>query len=138
MWAQKWLRREITQDINLNPDVLFWELRQSVLSDNYQVDSRRVVEFHLQGAPQDRRYYWLVFEHGDVDVCVKNPGHEVDLWVTSSLWVLVELWLGHISLSEAIGDESIRLDGDTKAVATFGTWITGSPMAKYGRLPAAV
>ncbi len=137
MWAQKWLRREITDDKNLDSDVLFWELRQSILSQAHQVDSRRVVEFQLQGVPTDRRFYWLVFENDDVDVCVKNPGHEVDLWVASSIRTLVELWLGHVSLSNAIGDESIRLDGDTKEVATFSTWYTCSPMAKYGRMPAA-
>lgn len=31
-WAQKWLRREITDDENLDPDVLMWELRQISLS----------------------------------------------------------------------------------------------------------
>ncbi len=137
MWAQKWLRREITDDKNLDPDVLFWELRQSILAQNHQVDSRRVVEFQLQGVPTDRRFYWLVFENDDVDVCVKNPGHEVDLWVSTSIRTLVELWLGHVSLSSAIGDDSIQLDGDTKEVATFSTWYTCSPMAKYGRMPAA-
>ena len=117
--------------------MLFWELRQSILSDNHQVEGRRVVEFQLQDVPSNRRFYWLVFEADDVDVCVKNPGHEVDLWVTSSIRTLVELWLGHVRLSGAIGNESIRLDGDTKEVATFSTWFTCSPMAKYGRMPAA-
>lgn len=137
MWAQKWLRREITSDKNLDPDVMFWELRQSILSDNHKVKTRRVVEFQLQGVPSNRRFYWLVFEKDEVDICVKNPGHEVDLWVTSSMRTLVELWLGHVTLSEAITDESLRLDGSVKEVATFSTWFTSSPMAKYGRMPAA-
>ena len=137
MWAQKWLRREITSEKNLDPDELFWELRQSILSDNHKVETRRVVEFQLQGVPSNRRFYWLVFENDNVDVCVKNPGHEVDLWVATSIRTLVELWLGHTRLSEALRDERIRLDGDTKEVATFSTWYTCSPMAKYGRMPAA-
>jgi len=137
MWAQKWLRREITSDKNLDPDELFWELRQSILSDNHRVDTRRVVEFQLQGVPSNRRFYWLVFDDDNVDVCVKNPGHEVDLWVATSIKTLVELWLGHTRLSEALRDERIRLDGDTNEIATFSTWYTCSPLAKYGRMPAA-
>lgn len=31
-WAQKWLRREITSQKNLDPDAMFWELRQSILT----------------------------------------------------------------------------------------------------------
>ncbi|MCP5074533.1 MAG: helix-turn-helix transcriptional regulator [Rhodobacteraceae bacterium] len=137
MWAQKWLRREITSDKNLDPDAMFWELRQSILMHNHRVENRRVVEFQLQGVPTNRRFYWLVFEMDAVDICTKNPGHEIDLWVTSSMRTLVEIWLGHVSLSEAISEENLQLDGSNKEVATFSTWFSGSPMAKYGRLPAA-
>jgi len=137
LWAQKWLRREITSDHNLDPDTLFWELRRSILGENLHVEERRVVEFKLQGVPTNRRFYWIVFEKKEVDLCVKNPGHEVDLWVDTSIGTLVALWLGHISLSEATESEQIKLDGDRKEVVSFGSWFTGSPMAKYGRLPAA-
>ncbi|MCP5087827.1 MAG: helix-turn-helix transcriptional regulator [Rhodobacteraceae bacterium] len=136
MWAQKWLRREITSDINLDPDAFFWELRQSILTDKHPVEDRRVVEFQLPGAPSERRFYWLVFEDDSIDICVKNPGHDIDLWVTSSMRTLVEIWLGHVTLSAAMGDESIQLDGNKKEIATFSTWFKGSPFAKYGRIPA--
>lgn len=88
-------------------------------------------------ARKKRRFLWLVFDRDDVDICVKNPGHDVDLWITASMRTLVELWLGHVNLSTAIGDESIQLDGDNKEIASFSTWFTCSPFAKYGRLPAA-
>lgn len=137
MWAQKWLRREITDEKNLNPEVLFWELRRTILADKHHVDTRRVVEFQLLQPQKKQRFLWLVFDRDDVDICVKNPGHDVDLWITASMRTLVELWLGHVNLSTAIGDESIQLDGDNKEIASFGTWFTCSPFAKYGRLPAA-
>ena len=133
MWAQKWLRREITSEKNLDPDAMFWELRQSIITDRHRVDGRRVVEFQLSDMPSSRRFYWLVFEGETVDICVKNPGHEVDLWVTAGMRTLVEIWLGHRSLSNAMNDESIRLDGSTREIATFSTWFTSSPFAKYGR-----
>ena len=133
-WAQKWLRREITADKNLDPDAMFWELRRSILSHHGFIEGRRTVEFQLSDVPANRRFYWLVFEGNEVDICVKNPGHEVDLWVAASMRTLVEIWLGHRSLSDAMSDESIRLDGSTKEIATFSTWYVGSPLAKYGRL----
>lgn len=137
-WAQKWLRREIISDKNLDPDVLFWELRRNILADNYLVEQRRVVEFQLQGVPADRRFYWLVFERGDVDICVKNPGYDVNLWVNSKLRTLVELWLGHRKISAAIDDDSLQLDGDAPDVDAFSNWFTCSHFAKVGELPPAV
>jgi DNA-binding HxlR family transcriptional regulator len=136
IWAQKWLRREITDEKNLNPDALFWELRQTIVGHKHFVKNRRTVEFELKGAPPDRGFYWLVFEKGDVDVCTKDPGHEVDLWVSTSMRRMVELWLGHVSLGEAISDETLRLDGSSKEIATFSTWFSCSPLAKYGLLSA--
>jgi len=137
LWAQKWLRREITDSKNLDPDVMFWELRQSILTNHNHINGRRVVEFQLSGMPSDRRFYWLIFEGPEVDICVKNPGHDIDLWVTANMRTLVEIWLGHRKLSETLDDESLRLDGTNREIASFSTWFIGSPLAKYGRLPAA-
>jgi DNA-binding HxlR family transcriptional regulator len=136
-WAQKWLRREIVSDKNLDPDVLFWEMRRNILAANLMVEQRRVVEFHVQGVPVANRFYWLVFEPNDVEVCVKNPGYDVDLWVTSSMRTLVELWLGHRKLAAAIDDESLLLDGSKLEIAGFRNWFTCSHFAKVGALQPA-
>ncbi len=131
-WAQKWLRREITADRNLDPDVLMWELRQTALAADHRVTRRRVVHFHLSDMPAARRLYWLVFEPQDVDICVRDPGYEIDLWVTARLRTLIEIWLGHKTLVAARDDESLRLDGTEAEVRAFGTWFAGSHFAQYG------
>lgn len=121
-WSQDWLRREITDDRNLNPDVLFWELRQLNLAHGKPVENRRVAEFLVTEAKGRRKYYWLVFESGDIDVCHKNPGHEVDLWVTANIRTLVEIWLGHVPLTGAVDDGRLRLDGRPDEIAAFRDW----------------
>jgi DNA-binding HxlR family transcriptional regulator len=136
-WAQKWLRREITSDKNLDSDVLFWEMRRNILAADMVVEQRRVVEFHVQDVPVAKRFYWLVFERDDVDICTKNPGYDVDLWVTSPMRRLVELWLGHRKLSEAKDDGSLQLDGNKAEIDAFGNWFSCSHFAKVGALPPA-
>jgi DNA-binding MarR family transcriptional regulator len=132
-WAQKWLRREITREENLDPDVLMWELRQTILAGGERVAKRRVACFQLDGVPLAKRFYWLVFEPEDVDICVKDPGHEVDLWVRASLKTLVEIWLGHLSLDAALGSGRLQLDGPPKEVAAFRRWYGLSHFAAEGR-----
>ena len=131
-WAQKWLRREITQDENLDPDILMWELRQNFVMAGEALDGRRVACFQLEGVPVARRFYWLVFEGRDVDICAKDPGHEVDIWIFASMRSLVEIWLGHDSLSAAISEGRLRLEGDRKEVAAFRKWFCLSHFAKEG------
>jgi DNA-binding HxlR family transcriptional regulator len=131
-WAQKWLRRDITRDENLDPDVLMWELRQTILKSGEQVEGRRVACFQLDGVPVAKRFYWLVFEGRDVDICVQDPGHEVDLWVRASLRTLVEIWLGHLPLKTAVAEERLHLDGPRREVTAFARWYGLSHFAAEG------
>lgn len=135
-WAQKWLRREITSDENLDPDVLMWELRQVSLLAEAKVERRRVVQFLLSGAPVEKRSYWLVFEPEDTDICVRDPGHDVDLWVTAHIRTLIEIWLGHKTIAAARRDESLRLEGDRGEIKAFTDWFSLSHFAKVGAKPA--
>ncbi|ANK82007.1 MAG: hypothetical protein TEF_15325 [Rhizobiales bacterium NRL2] len=132
-WAQKWLRREITQEANLDPDLLMWELRQSALIADRDVEPRRVVRFHLEGVPAARRFYWLVFEGPEVDMCVRDPGFEVDLWIHAHIRTLVEIWLGHRTIAAARNTGDLELEGDRAEIAAFGEWYALSHFAPAGR-----
>ncbi len=134
-WAQKWLRREITRDENLDPDVLMWELRQISLLAGPGVKKRRVARFLLDGVAMKKRSYWLVFEPEDTEVCVRDPGYEVDLWITAHIRTLIEIWLGHRTILDARRDESLRLEGPRAEVEAFADWFALSHFAKPGSTP---
>lgn len=127
-WAQRWLRNDLTQAENLDPDLLMWDVRRSVTRDGLPADRRFVVLFQFSDMPANRRRYWLVFEPNDVDLCIKDPGYEVDLYVSSHLRSLVEIWLGHLSIAEAL-----QLDGAPKDAKAFTAWFALSIHAKAGR-----
>jgi DNA-binding HxlR family transcriptional regulator len=135
-WAQKWLRREITDDRHLDPDVLMWEIRRAAIDADRPVEDRRVVRFELTGQPPERRFYWLVFEPGAVDICVRDPGHELDLWITATLRTLVEIWVGHRGLDAALGDGRLRLDGSPAELRAFRTWFRLSHFAGSDERPS--
>ncbi len=136
-WAQKWLRREIVSHKNLDPDILMWELRRAALNAERPVDRRRVARFQLDGVPVAQRFYWLVFEPDDVDICLRDPGYEVDLWIASSLRTLVEVWLGHRPLTGAVEDGGLRLDGSRSEIEAFRDWFVLSHFAPAGALQSA-
>jgi DNA-binding HxlR family transcriptional regulator len=136
-WAQKWLRREITRDKNLDPDVLMWELRQTVIGAERKVEKRRVVQFQLAGVTVAKRFYWLVFEPDDVDICIRDPGYEIDLWINAPIRVLVEIWLGHITIAKARRDGTLKLDGSPAQIKAFPIWFSLSHFAAAGRDEAA-
>ena len=135
-WSQDWLRRDITAERNLNPDVLFWELRQLNIAHGKPVESRRVAEFLVTEASGRQKYYWLVFEPDDIDVCHKDPGHAVDLWVTAHIRSLVEVWLGHVPLARALDEGRVTLDGPPGEIAAFRDWFMLSHFSRRLLRPA--
>ncbi|MGH7091294.1 MAG: winged helix-turn-helix transcriptional regulator [Stellaceae bacterium] len=136
LWAQRWLRSELVDAANLDPDLLMWDIRRNVLLKSRPGDGRYVAEFQLSGVPISRRRYWLVFEPGHVDLCYKDPGFEVGLIVAASLRALTEIWLGHLGLDQALRDGRLRLDGSRRDVAAFRAWFALSLFAPAGKAPS--
>ena len=132
VWAQRWMRHDLTGPANLNPDLLMWDIRRTVRNPIRPGGRRFVTEFHLAGAPPRQQCWWLVFEPEAADSCYKNPGFAVDLLVETSLRALTQIWLGHISLDRALREDRLRLDGSRQDVAAFRSWFVLSPFAPVG------
>ena len=102
------------------------------MSSKAEVKSRRVVEIRLTDTEATKRLYWMVFEGCEIDLCKKDPGYEIDLWVTASVQELVRVWMGHIKLSDAIDIGRISLHGSRKEVEDFSVWFKGSGFQEVG------
>lgn len=133
VWAQQWMREDLVAQENLDPDLLMWDIRRTVSHGRAPVAHRFVTQFQFSGVPVSRRRYWLLFEHGDVDLCVKDPGFEPDLYVSSHIRDMVRVWLGHTPLDRALRDETIRLDGSRDDMRSFRDWFALSLFAPAGQ-----
>ncbi|HRO10604.1 helix-turn-helix domain-containing protein [Amaricoccus sp.] len=131
-WAQRWLRHDLVNPANLDPDLLMWDIRRNVVARFPSHGRRYVVEFDLSGVPVRKRRYWLVAEKDYVDLCYKPPGFEVDLFVSAALAVLTQVWLGHLSIDGALADGRLRLDGGRKDLSAFRAWFVLSSFAPFG------
>lgn len=136
VWAQRWLRHDLVDTANLDSDLLMWDIRRNVAAKSPPRAGRYVVEFRLSGVPVSRRRYWLVFERGAVDLCYRNPGFEIDLFVEANLRVLTQIWLGHIPIAQAVRGGRLRLDGSRGDVGAFRSWFALSIFAPAARQPA--
>jgi DNA-binding HxlR family transcriptional regulator len=135
LWAQRWLRHDLVETANLDPDLLMWDIRRNVAAHAPPRDRRYVAEFQLSGVPISRRRYWLVFERGIVDLCYRNPGFDIDIFIEASLRVLTQIWLGHLPIERALRDGQLQLDGSRRDIAAFRKWFALSMFAAAGREP---
>jgi DNA-binding HxlR family transcriptional regulator len=135
LWAQRWLRHDLVDTANLDSDLLMWDIRRNVLRKSPPREGRYVAEFRLSGVPISRRRYWLVLETGAVDLCYRNPGFDVDLFVEAGLRVLTQIWLGHVQIDQAIRDGRLGLDGSRDDIRAFRSWFVLNMFAPAGREP---
>jgi hypothetical protein len=81
--------------------------------------------------------YWLLIEPTDVSVCLKDTGFDVDVIVTSDVMTFYQVWLGRLSLVNAVRRKLVYLDGAPTDIRAFPTWFTWSPMADSVRAALA-
>jgi DNA-binding HxlR family transcriptional regulator len=133
-WGARWAFGEPRPN-ELDPIVLLWWMRRRVRQE--RIGRRRVViQFDFRGGP--RQGYWLLIEPNDVSVCLKHPGHEIDVLVTADIMAFYRVWLGRSTLAEAVRRDQVRLDGTPADIGAFPQWFAWSPMADAVRaaLPA--
>ena len=136
-WGQRWTARVDRR--NLDPGLLIWNMRRRVRRERLP-GHRVVVRFRFEGAaPRYRgpRVFWLILERGEVDLCVTDPGHEVDLHVEAELAALARVWLGDASFESALRARQIRLLGPRALARDFPSWWLLSPFARVPRLGTA-
>jgi hypothetical protein len=58
-----------------------------------------------------------------VDLCLKDPGYEVDLRVTADLKAFVQVWMGDMRLPDALRAGQVTLDGPRRLLQAFPGWL---------------
>ena len=87
----------------------------------------------LLGRPAAKRHWWLVANDGEVDLCLTDPGRDVDLHVHSDVRSLVDVWMGHIAIGDALRAGDIALDGPRTLVRAFPQWLRLNVFAEHAR-----
>ena len=88
---------------------------------------RVTVQFEFRDA--DKRCFWLVLHRPEADLCLADPGFDTDLSVTTDVGAFTRVYLGHVSIAQALGDGSMTLVGRSDLRRAFGGWIGLSPFA---------
>jgi DNA-binding HxlR family transcriptional regulator len=135
-WGQRWAARFRPE--NLDAGLLMWNMRKRIATDRLPA-KRVVVYFSYAGLPQSYRgprKFWMLLERSGVDVCLDDPGHEVDLYIDADIGAMARVWLGDAQWSEAVRERKVRMTGMPALAKQFPSWLLLSPFAGVPR-PAA-
>jgi DNA-binding HxlR family transcriptional regulator len=134
-WGQRWTVR--IQPRNLDAGLLMWNVRRRIAVDRLP-PQRVVTYFNYTGFPatyRGLRKCWLILERSDVDVCLRDPGFEVGLYVDADIAAMARVWLGELTFPEAVKSKKIRLTGAPDLIRQFPSWLMLSHFAHTPRPP---
>ena len=114
-WGARWLEMGPQ---HVDAGVTLWSLCRQAEPD--ALPSRRlVIRFDISDGP--RRRFWVVLEPPESEVCVRPPGFDEDLVVTTSSEWLAKWHVGRISLGDAMHEGLMRVEGPPDLVRTLAT-----------------
>ncbi len=129
MWGLEYLQSNFERQ-DLDPGLLLWDVRRNIHADMLP-PGQVLIHFEFPEQPARKRYWWLLKESDDaeLDLCLEDPGYEVDMTVTSNLLTMCRVWLGDLDLDAALRSGAIQLDGTPALRLSFRDWIGLSPFA---------
>jgi DNA-binding HxlR family transcriptional regulator len=132
-WGQRWTVR-VDRD-NLDPGFLMWNVRRRIALD--RLPPRRVIaRFKFSGVPvrhRGPRLFWLMLDRTKADLCIEDPGFEVDLHVDADLATMAKVWLGDCTFDDTLRSGKMHLTGPRELAKAFPSWLMLSHFAKVPR-----
>lgn len=127
-WGQRWVESSLSLK-NLDPSLLMWDMRRH-LDPTPLPEKRCTIQFEYPELEAARRRWWLVIDKGMVDLCLVDPGHEIDLAVTGSLRAMTAIWMGLSTVAKEVEAGALDLAGDPVIARSMQKWLGLSPFAK--------
>lgn len=128
IWGQRWTRRELMEhEIDLG--LLVWSLESS---SNPNAFGRRrcLIRLELTDQTEAKRLWWFLNHKGRCELCVDDPGGDVNLYLACTLPDAIHIIRGDLTTTAAVDAGRLEMLGDAWAARAFGKWLNLGPLAQ--------
>lgn len=127
-WGARWIGSRLKRG-QLDAGFLMWDIRRFSLVDEFPSGRRVVVHFRFSDAPRAERAWWLVVENRSTDLCREDPGHEVNVFVESTVRALTEVWTGDSDPDAELRAGTLKVQGAGRDGRDLWRWLGRSLFA---------
>ncbi len=125
-WGMRWARGDI-RDSDLDVELLMIYLQRSIRTDRLP-GNQSVIRFKFTDLKK-LSDWWLLVKGDNVDICLEDPGKEVDVYFTTDLRTMINCWMGDETYRAAIADKRLKLVGPSALTRNIQYWISDSIFA---------
>ncbi len=134
-WGQRWTRRDLREN-ELDLGLLIWGLEHCINPAAFG-RKRHVIHLHVTDVPPHKADYWWVCETGTKEMCVSDPGYDIDLFLAASLRSLTHIYRGDTTAARAIAEDRLEAIGPSRLINKLQEWLNLGPMAEIPAMKAA-
>lgn len=120
LWGMRWARGQMS-DNELDIELLMWEIQRRIQIKNLP-GGETVICFKFNDLKKHKNW-WVWINEDEVDLCTENPDKDVDLYITTDVRTMAEIWQGDQDLKKALRDERIQTHGKKNLIQTLPDWI---------------
>lgn len=115
-WGARWL--ELAPN-DYDPFVVLWAWKMHVVLDRLP-QARVVIGFRLHDRPRAR--FWLLLQKPEAELCIKHPGYDEDLVITTDSRTLTLVHMGRLDTAQAEKSGAWHVDGPPPLVRALPDW----------------
>lgn len=131
-WGLLWARHTIV-DRDLDVELLMLYLERSI-DPAMMPGDMNIVQFKFRDLAEQQDWWLLVKDRG-VDLCLTDPGADVDVYLTCTLRTMHDVWMGDRTYREAIDAGDLLVEGEPALVRTLRSWLKPGMFAAAPRAP---
>lgn len=125
-WGMSWARDQINDD-ELDVELLMLYLSRSIKPEKL-IGNETIIHFKFNDLKK-LQDWWIIVENGKIDICLEDPGKEVDVWFNTDVRTMMEVWMGDQSYKSAINSNKLKIVGSASLTRDITKWMRNSDFA---------
>ena len=125
-WGMRWARGAM-QEKDLDVELLMLYLQRSIKPEALP-GKETVVRFKFSDLKR-LSDWWLLINGSSIDVCVQDPGRDVDIYFGTDLRTMIQVWMGDLSYRAAMADGRMKIVGPSALTRDIKSWLAPHTLA---------
>jgi DNA-binding HxlR family transcriptional regulator len=131
-WGLCWTRDQLSErDFDIS--FLMFYLERSIDPEKLPGD-HSIIQFQFTDLTEQRNW-WLIVDRSSVEVCLTQPARDVDVYFTTTVRTMHDVWMGDRSYRDAIAAEDLIIEGEPVLTRNVSSWLRPSVFAESKRAP---
>lgn len=119
-WGMRWARGQMTDD-ELDVETLMSDVYRRIDASKFP-GGQTVIQFNFMDLDKYGKW-WVKIDNGVADLCADNPGSEVDVYITTDLRSMTEVWMGDIPITAAQETGKLKVVGPSAYTRNVRSWL---------------